>query len=98
VWSRRWYKTSERLTSPVLTCELKYFLPTPRNAAAASKTAGLSKAFLACSTNPQDTVSPSKLEIGGLTEEDAASTRPDLIETTSGKQINEASYFSRRAM
>ncbi|KAJ7850152.1 hypothetical protein B0H14DRAFT_3452072 [Mycena olivaceomarginata] len=67
-----------------------------KNAAAASKTAGLSKAFLARSTNPQDTVSPSKLEIGGLTDEDAASTRPDLIETTSGKWINEPTLNQKR--
>ncbi|KAJ7020114.1 hypothetical protein C8F04DRAFT_1197008 [Mycena alexandri] len=43
------------------------------DAAAASKKAGLRKAFVA-----QPGASPGKFEYGGLTEEDADSTRPDL--------------------
>ncbi|KAJ7041314.1 hypothetical protein C8F04DRAFT_1230402 [Mycena alexandri] len=59
------------------------------DAAAASKRAGLSKSFLATSTKAG--TSPGKFEYGGLTEEDAESTRPDLdIAAAPAKRINEA--------
>ncbi|KAJ7021281.1 hypothetical protein C8F04DRAFT_1241431 [Mycena alexandri] len=58
------------------------------DAAAASKRAGLSETFLA--TSAQASTSPGKFEYGGLTEEDAESTRPDLdIAAAPAKRINE---------
>ncbi|KAJ7862311.1 hypothetical protein B0H13DRAFT_2567478 [Mycena leptocephala] len=55
------------------------------DAAAASKKAGMSKAYLAHSAKtPQAALSPGKLEYGGLTEEDAISARPDF-DATAGK-------------
>ncbi|KAJ7189345.1 hypothetical protein GGX14DRAFT_408894 [Mycena pura] len=51
------------------------------NAAAASKKAGLSKRFLAASA--KTTESPGKLVVGGLTDEDAKSARPDFSRPTS---------------
>lgn len=60
-------------------------LTTRSDAAAASKKAGLSKAYLAHSAKaPQVALSPGKLEYGGLTEEDAISARPHF-DATVGK-------------
>ncbi|KAJ6575799.1 hypothetical protein B0H10DRAFT_2346802 [Mycena sp. CBHHK59/15] len=61
------------------------------DAAAASKKAGLSQAFLARSAKaPQAAVSPGKQETGGLTDEDANSARPDFDKhTAKPKRINE---------
>ncbi|KAJ7886298.1 hypothetical protein B0H13DRAFT_1889317 [Mycena leptocephala] len=63
----------------------------PCDAAAASKNAGLSKAFLANSTRvPQAAISPGKLEYGGLTDEDASSARPDFDgPTAKPKRVND---------
>ncbi|KAJ7219450.1 hypothetical protein GGX14DRAFT_541299 [Mycena pura] len=59
------------------------------DAAAASKKAGLSKSFLA--TTAKGDADPEKFDYGGLTEEDAESTRPDLDSTAApAKRINEA--------
>ncbi|KAJ6538005.1 hypothetical protein B0H19DRAFT_1270383 [Mycena capillaripes] len=61
------------------------------DAAAASKTAGLTKAFLAASAKaPQAARSPGKVEFGGLADEDADSALLDFGTTTArAKRINE---------
>ncbi|KAF8184071.1 hypothetical protein K438DRAFT_1974663 [Mycena galopus ATCC 62051] len=59
------------------------------DAAAASKKAGLSKSYLARSKGPQGADSPSKLEIGGLTDDDAISARPQFGKgSTTGQRTN----------
>ncbi|KAJ7469897.1 hypothetical protein B0H11DRAFT_2323047 [Mycena galericulata] len=63
-----------------------------RDAAAVSKKAGLSKAYLEASEKAQDNVvSPEKPEIGGLDDEDANSTRPEFsrANTKPSLRVNE---------